>query len=286
MQTKQLLKQGWARALLFVICFTLLVILTTVLANWLTGAKQPVNTSKTLQNNMPGKDLLVYLSISLLISILTVLGFRKLVDKQSVTSLGLEIKNNVSHAAVGFFMATLLLGTGSLILIISNNLQWTDIVFDSTQLFIGLVSMFLVAFSEELVFRGYILINLMQSTNKWIALVISALLFTFFHTNNPGITPVAIVNVFIAGTLLGINYIYTKNLWFSIFFHFGWNFYQGSILGYRVSGVNLQSLLEQELTGNLLLTGGPFGFEGSVLAGILSIMAAVALAWIYKKRYE
>ena len=30
----------------------------------------------------------------------------------------------------------------------------------------------------------------------------------------------------IAGLFLGINYIYTRNLWFSIFFHFSWNFFQ------------------------------------------------------------
>ncbi|MEO5996336.1 MAG: CPBP family intramembrane glutamic endopeptidase [Chitinophagaceae bacterium] len=290
MEAKPFIKQGWARALFFVVCFTALTILALATANWLIGnssvVKQEEGVSKSLQNNMQGKYLLLYISISVLISVLTVYCFRKLVDKQSLTSLGLALKNNLSHAAVGLFLGFFLLGAGSLILVINNNLQWTDIVFDAGQLFIGFGSMFLVAFSEELVFRGYILNNLMLSTNKWIALVISALLFALIHINNPGITPVAIINVFIAGMLLGINYIYTKNLWFGILFHFSWNFYQGSVLGYKVSGVNLQGLLEQQLYGNSLLTGGPFGFEGSVIDGVLSIIAILLLAWVYEKRYE
>ena len=279
-EVKPLLKQGWARALFFVISFTTLTILAIRAANWLSG------NANTVKQEEQGKYLLIYISISVLVSILTVYGFRKLVDKQTLTSLGLGLKNNLSHAAVGLFLGIFLLGAGSLILVFNHNLQWTDIVFDARQLFIGFGIMFLVAFSEELVFRGYILNNLMLSTNKWIALMISAVLFALFHINNPGVTPVAILNVFFAGLLLGINYIYTKNLWFGILFHFSWNFYQGSILGYKVSGANLQSLLEQQLYGSSLLTGGPFGFEGSVIDGALSIIAIVLLAWVYEKTYE
>jgi len=84
--------------------------------------------------------------------------------------------------------------------------------------------------------------------------------------------------------LLGINYIFTKNLWYGIFFHVAWNFYQGSILGYKVSGVPLKSLFEQELNGNYLLTGGSFGFEGSVITSVLYLLAFLLLAWVYRRR--
>lgn len=115
--------------------------------------------------------------------------------------------------------------------------------------------MALVAFAEELVFRGYILNNLLQSMNKWTALIISSLLFTLFHLSNPDISLLALLNIFLSGLMLGINYIFTKNLWFAILLHFSWNFYEGPILGYKVSGLTLESLLQQELTGNPILTG-------------------------------
>lgn len=157
--------------------------------------------------------------------------------------------------------------------------------FNATQLFLGLILMLLVAFTEELVFRGYILNNLMLSMNKWTALIFSAVLFALFHGSNPGLNFLALINIFLSGLLLGINYIFTKNLWYAIFLHFTWNFYQGSILGYKVSGLEIQSLLQQELTGNAFITGGDFGLEGSVIVGLLSILTVLIMAWIYKRKF-
>jgi membrane protease YdiL (CAAX protease family) len=93
------------------------------------------------------------------------------------------------------------------------------------------------------------------------------------HLGNLHIDVIAVVNLLAGGFLLGINYIYTRNLWFSILFHFSWNFCQGSVLGYEVSGLGFQSLLQMEKNGNTLLTGGQFGFEGSVIATILLVIA-------------
>ena len=86
-------------------------------------------------------------------------------------------------------------------------------------------------------------------------------------------------------SLLGINYIYTKNLWFGILLHFSWNFFQGPLLGFEVSGLPLQSLLQHDIQGSELLTGGKFGFEGSLVATVLLTMAIVILAWVYEKKY-
>ena len=122
--------------------------------------------------------------------------------------------------------------------------------------------------------------------NKWVALLISALIFALFHYSNPGVNALASVNVFIAGLMLGVNYIYSRNLWFGIFLHFSWNFYQGPVLGYKVSGKSFYSLLQQDLSGNPIVTGGAFGIEGSVLAGILCMITFTALALIYRKKFS
>jgi energy-coupling factor transporter transmembrane protein EcfT len=143
-----------------------------------------------------------------------------------------------------------------------------------------------VALIEELMFRGYLLNNLMHSLNKWLALLITAILFTLAHTDNPGVTILPVLNVFVAGVLLGINYIYTKNLWFSIFFHFIWNVFQGPVLGYDVSGIELQSLLQQNMEGPALLTGGAFGFEGSILCLALILLFTAWFAYAFSKRYK
>jgi membrane protease YdiL (CAAX protease family) len=168
----------------------------------------------------------------------------------------------------------------------SGHLEWVDISFDPSSLFVSFGLMALIAFSEEMVFRGYILGNLLDSfANKWVALLISGILFAAFHFTNPGTHTLAFVNLFLAGLLLGINYIYTRNLWFSFLFHLSWNFFQGPILGFRVSGLSLPTLLVAEPKGDLFITGGDFGLEGSILNTLVSVIALLVLALYFEKKY-
>jgi hypothetical protein len=147
--------------------------------------------------------------------------------------------------------------------------------------------MALIAFSEELVFRGYILDNLMESfSNKWVALIISSVLFAAFHFTGPGIHTLAFLNLFLAGLLLGVNFLYTRNLWFSFFFHLSWNFFQGPILGFRVSGLVFPSLLQTETKGDLFITGGDFGLEGSILTTLTAFIAFFVIAWAFERKYN
>ena len=45
--------------------------------------------------------------------------------------------------------------------------------------------------------------------------------------------------------------------------------FQGSFFGFEVSGFDVYSVINSEETGMDLFTGGPFGFEGSILATLL-----------------
>jgi uncharacterized protein len=233
---------------------------------------------------MSGDFLWLAALTGLIISLSIVFLFRKFIDRETFASIGFETDGYSSDAITGFFLAPAILGIGSLILFSSGHLNWVDIDFNGTGLFITLGIFIMVAFSEELVFRGYILNNLMQSFNKWIALAISALLFSLAHLNADSIGFLPIANIFLAGILLGINYIYTKNLWFSILLHLSWNFFQGPLLGFKVSGLSIQTLLQIELKGDALLTGGEFGFEGSFINTALMIAAILILYLIYEKK--
>lgn len=274
------------RAILFAVTFLVLIILANKVTDKLIENINPKNQNTGEIYNLSELFLPVRMIILLAISVLTVYFFQKKIDKQNLISHGFQLKNNLVHAMVGFALGLLLSGTGTFILIGNHNLQWTGIEYNTIALLTGFGVMVMVAFSEELVFRGYILSNLLLSMNKWMALIYSALIFTLFHISNPGINILAIVNIFLAGLLLGINYIFTKNLWYSLLFHFAWNFYQGSILGYKVSGISFQPLLAQQLTGQSIMTGGTFGFEGSVVTSVLTLISISLLAWTYTKRYE
>ncbi len=220
--------------------------------------------------------------ISSAIAIALVIAFCRFIDHQPIKALGFAWPGYQQDALAGFCLAPAILGIGTLVLYFHNNLQWEDITFHARDLFIGLVFMIMIAVAEEMVFRGYLLNNLLQSFNKWVALSISAALFAILHGTNPGIGVVAMINLVLGGLLLGINYIYTRNLWFAIFLHFSWNFFQGPVLGYKVSGVGLQSLLQQNLQGDVLFTGGSFGFEGSIIDTFVTLMAILLLYMAYE----
>jgi membrane protease YdiL (CAAX protease family) len=285
MEQPAMIRQGWLRALIFVIAFTVVLILLARFA--LPFLESALASAKTGQEEQPAANQLYLYSgllVSSLVTYLLVLLFRRIADRKTVDSLGLGWRGYAAHAVTGFFLGPVLIGIGTLLLIAVKSLEWIDISTDATGIFLTLGMMVIIAFAEELAFRGYILNNLMESMNKWIALLISAVVFSLFHSNNPAIGIIPLANLFLGGLLLGINYIYTRNLWFGILFHFTWNFYQGGLLGYDVSGLPLESFLQHERTGNDWLSGGAFGFEGSVACTFLTIVATILLAWIYERK--
>ena len=113
--------------------------------------------------------------------------------------------------------------------------------------------------------------------NKYYALILSSVLFSLMHIINANLTMIGVVNLFLAGILLGIYYIHKTNLWFPIGMHLTWNFFQGPVFGYKVSGFQTESILTQEIQGNSIITGGAFGFEGSILATLLSIIMIILI---------
>jgi hypothetical protein len=279
-----LIKQGWLRAILLLLAFFACALLAGLIGSAFlpaSGGKTGTPPNAVIQN-----IIILTIFITTIFSIALTVIFRRFIDRKPVKSLGFNWRPYQPDAFTGFCLGIALLGIATLLLYAKNNLDWTDVHFKASDFFIALVLMLLVAFAEEMVFRGYILNNLMQSMNKWLALGISAGLFTIAHISNPGITSVAIANILLAGLLLGINFIYTRNIWFAIFFHFTWNFFQGPVFGYDVSGLALQSILEPSLQGPWWLTGGTFGIEGSFVTTGLFTGSLLILYYVYQNKYN
>ncbi|MBS1917177.1 MAG: CPBP family intramembrane metalloprotease [Bacteroidetes bacterium] len=287
---KALIPFGWLRTLLFFIFYFVILFLISILVSFIIVFLKKDELQKGAAPDivalLKGEYLWLTTVIALIASWLVVFLFRKIIDRKSFASLGFERQGYASDAISGFFLALTILGAGSLILFASGHLQWVDIDPDINHLFISAGILMMVAFSEEIVFRGYILNNLMESFNKWVALLVSALLFAAMHFANDSYNFFAFINVLLAGVLLGINYIYTKNLWFAIFFHFAWNFFEGPVLGYKVSGLSLPSILQPELHGDEMITGGSFGFEGSIIGIALLLFAIFIVYFVYEKKFR
>ena len=135
----------------------------------------------------------------------------------------------------------------------------------------------IVGVGEEIVFRGILFRWLDEKWGFITAMAVSSLVFGLIHIFNPGSTWWSSLAIAIeAGLLLGAAYKYAGNLWLPIGIHWAWNFTQGNIFGFAVSGGDAGiSLIQSHVTGSDILTGGAFGAEASILAPILGLALAI-----------
>lgn len=111
--------------------------------------------------------------------------------------------------------------------------------------------------------------------------VAQAAVFTAVHLANPGVTPLASLNIGLAGLVLGWLYWSQGSLWGAWVWHFLWNVGLAAA-GLPVSGVVAsEPLLPLGIAGvsGGLISGGPFGPEGSLActAGLLATLAGFLL---------
>ena len=160
-----------------------------------------------------------------------------------------------------------------------------SIQFDWEKQLFSFTLFFLVAVSEEIFFRGILFRMINRRWNIWAALVISALFFGGLHILNDNATLWSSIAITIeAGSLLGAAYAYSKNIWLPIGIHWIWNYTQGNILGFPVSGEdNVTSIITPEISGPQWLTGGSFGAEASVISAVIGLLISL---WFIRKTIQ
>jgi len=272
---------GWARPLLILFPYLMITVIFQLFSYEILGID--------LKNYQIPKTSFQNLVISLftLIGTIVVISiFRRIIDKESFLSLGFHSKGFRKEIIIGFFLGALLIASGFIILILMNEVKLVGIYPEPTNLIFGILLFVSVAISEELFIRGYILNNLMLSMPRIIALLISSILFSVLHVFNGNFSWLSFWNLTLSGLLLGLPYVYTKSLWLPIALHFSWNFFQGTIFGFNVSGQETYSLFSQTRTSDNIWNGGTFGFEGSILSIVFQSIAIFSLWWYYNRKSE
>ena len=202
----------------------------------------------------------------------------RFVDKRPFISIGLKLSSN---AGKELFQGTLL-GSGmmSLIFLIEYSFGMVYIEFRDVTIqqgfiiFLNSILLYIaVGYGEEFLFRGYIFQVFVEGTNKVIATVTIAVLFAAAHSGNPNVSLFGLINVGLAGIWLSIAYFKTTALWLPIGLHFSWNFFQGFIYSFPVSGTTSDKLQigKAIVSGPEWFTGGAFGPEGGALATVMLI---------------
>ncbi|OWY23376.1 CPBP family intramembrane metalloprotease [Sphingobacteriales bacterium UPWRP_1] len=266
------IKHGWIRALLYFFAFLMVSFLFQAVSLYMLAVVtgQGVQALMESMNTPEGALYFTFIQFfGLLGTMLLTFLFRRYLDRGSLMSLGFDVKGRLPDAQLGLGIGFGLIAIGFVLLLLLGNLTVTGFQFSLSTMALYLLLLIMVALNEEISVRGYILHNLMHSVNRYAALVISSLLFSVMHLLNPNFSLISFVNIVLAGILLGVYYIHRQNLWFPIALHFAWNFFQGPVFGFEVSGINLLGLVQQQVQGKEMLTGGQFGFEGSIILTLL-----------------
>lgn len=209
-------------------------------------------------------------------------------ENKTFADLGLTLRGYVPDLWRGAWIASILLVVGFLLSLAMGAVEITDFQINLSSILASWFFFLLVALFEEIVVRGYVLGRLLNAgMNRFLALFLSSALFSALHLANPHVALLPLLNLWLAGVLLGGSYIYTRNLWLPISLHLFWNWIQGPLLGYSVSGQEIVvPTLTLRLSDNTLINGGEFGFEGSVLCTVLLAMAGILIVLRYSRHTQ
>lgn len=271
--------RGWERALQIILPYIIVVGLFQIIGFKLISF-DPMNY-QLLRD--PGQKLVINL-FSLTGTVLITVLFRQFADKESIRSMGFYPSGFWKETCAGFALGALIISLGFVSLAFLKEITWIGTIPKPADLFFSLCLFVSIAIGEELLNRGYILNNLMKSMHPLLALFISSIFFSLMHIFNSNYSWISLWNLLLAGILLGLVYILTQNLWFPIALHFSWNFFQGTIFGFNVSGHKGYSIVIQSRTADNIWNGGQFGFEGSIFATIFQLVVTLLLWKYYGKR--
>lgn len=266
------LRSGWRLLFHTILFMTLLVVVTGVLLILSLVFGQDFVESRFL------------FSLATFIAVLLSTWFaRRFLDHRNFSTLGLQRSSNaITDLLFGFLLTGALMG---LLFGLFLALGWTT--FETwawegemmSAVLLGVVgslaTFVLVGFSEEILSRGYQLQTLIEGLNLPLGLFLSSIIFALLHLGNPHSNVISTLGIIAAGYFLAYGWLLTGQLWLSIGLHIGWNFFEGTVFGFAVSGTESFGLIHHTVSGPDLITGGPFGPE----AGLIIIPFLLIGAW-------
>lgn len=224
----------------------------------------------------------------LVVGTLTIAIIARVVDRRSITDYGLQLESQwLRECAIGAGLG-IVLQTGIFVIALAGGwITVTGYFVASGSAIVGIGALLLlyvaVGIVEEVFARGWLMTNLGEGLRQFGqsiavggAVGVSAVLFGLLHLGNPGANWFSTAVIAGAGVLFALGYVITGRLGFPIGLHITWNFTQGAVFGFPVSGIPPRAtVIETERVGGETFVGGGFGPEAGVL-GLVAILLGIA----------
>jgi membrane protease YdiL (CAAX protease family) len=138
--------------------------------------------------------------------------------------------------------------------------------------------------AEEALARGWLMPVIGARYRPVLGLISSSIVFAVLHSLNPNLNPIAIVNLFLFGVFTALYALYEGSLWGVFSIHTVWNWAQGNLFGFEVSGQAAPggTLFDLMEVGPDVVTGGPFGPEGGLAVTVVLVVGCGIVWWLGK----
>ena len=234
--------------------------------------------------------ILYYELFSFVFILLLFIFWVKVIEKNSLSSLGFVKKNWLKYLGWGILLSLLQMGVIALVYQVGGigTFELNELSLEPILFILGLFPFWLLqGGTEEVATRGWLLTRIAARTNLPLAIGISSSLFGILHLGNSGVTVLSVLNIVLDGVLAGLLFIYTDSIWLVVAQHGTWNYVQGNLLGFQVSGTGADASIFSFTmgTGPDWLTGGEFGAEGSIITTLV-LLLSVLIVYLLGERNE
>lgn len=234
--------------------------------------------------------ILYYELFSFVFILLLFIFWVKVIEKNSLSTLGFVKRNWLKYLAWGILLSLLQMGVIALVYQVCGigTFELNELSLEPILFILGLFPFWLLqGGTEEVATRGWLLTRIAARSNLPLAIAISSSLFGILHLGNAGVTVLSVLNIVLDGVLAGLLFIYTDSIWLVVAQHGTWNYVQGNLLGFQVSGTGADASIFSFTMGSGpdWLTGGEFGAEGSIITTLV-LLVSVVIVYLLGERNE
>ena len=234
--------------------------------------------------------ILYYELFSFVFILLLFIFWVKVIEKNSLSSLGFVKRNWLKYLVWGIVISLIQMGVIALVYQVSGigSFVLNELSLEPLLFILGLFPFWLLqGGTEEVATRGWLLTRIASRANLPLAIAISSSLFGILHLGNSGVTFLSVLNIVLDGVLAGLLLVYTDSIWLVVAQHGTWNYVQGNLLGFQVSGTGADASIFSFTMGSGpdWLTGGEFGAEGSIITTLV-LRVSVVIVYLLGERNE